>query len=1374
MKKKFLLWTFLAFFSMQMKAQTYDIVVAKDGTGNYTSLQAAINAVPSNSTKETKIYVKRGLYNQEKLIVPANKTKITLIGESREQTIISYDIHNCADGGDGMCPDAKVALWASNADLVRTAATLTIKANDFKAENITFQNTAGNVGQAQALTIQSDRTIFKNCNITGYQDTIYFWMPATCRAYFESCMILGRTDYIYGGGIAFFNKCEIRSYGGAWITAPSTGIDQKYGFVFYKCNLTYQANSPRAGDDGAKIKFGRPWHNYPKVSWLYCTMPAQIDPLGWGDKWNMTYADTSTDLHLYEWMNTGAGANMSGRAKWAGLRAMSNQTEANLYEAKIVLKGSDNWDPAAMTGTNGGTAFQTIQAENFNSQSGIQTEASSEGSDNVGYINSGDWIMFKDINFGSGAGSFLARAATTGTGGTISIRLGGTSGTVIGTCTVTGTGAWQTYKDFSCPVSQVSGIHDVYLVFEGESGYLYNLNYINFSMPQLAASLTKHGAGGSSQTVGINTAIAGFYYSWQNATTVNVTGLPSGVNAAINNTAKTITFSGTPTVSGTFTYTITTVGGSPNTTKSGTFTVTSATQKPAATQKAASSLAVTSPAFPGAEGFGRYTTGGRGGQVIYVTNLNDSGAGSLRAAVMATGTRTVMFKVSGIIALNSDLRINNANITIAGQTAPGDGICLKNYSVNIDADNVIIRYIRFRMGDQAQHQGDALGGRNHKNIIIDHCSMSWSTDETASFYDNENFTLQWCMMSESLRVSVHDKGTHGYGGIWGGKKASFHHNMLAHHDSRNARFCGSRYSGLPNLEHVDFRNNVIYNWGGNSAYAAEGGSYNLTNNYYKAGPATGSGVNDRIISPGQDDGSNNQAAGIWGKFYVNGNHTTVNPATTDNNWNGVDPNPSSKSKTELRVNTEYDFGQMTTHSAANAYNRVLAYVGASLKRDAVDNRIVSEATNGNFTYTGSNGSTKGLIDTQSDVGGWPAYNSSTAPTDTDNDGMPNSWETANGLNSNNASDGILYTLSPIYTNLEVYINGLVATITANQNLNGTANYTESTGTATLVKHGAGSANQTVSLNTPIVGFNYSWTNAASATASGLPSGVTAVVSASAQTITISGTPTQSGTFNFTVATTGSSPNASASGTITVTGSSAIAEISIDENQTGFCSVEGTIDSNNAGFQGVGFANANNAVGAGIEWSVNTSSGNYMLRWKYSNGGTTARPGKVIVDGVTLGTADFNPTTNWTTWAENSSSLATVTLSAGNHIIRLEATTAFGLANIDKIEVEGINPVAISCGSTSKTASFNNAMDPTFARTEGKIYPVPFENEFYIDLATIGKVKQISVFNMLGQQIYTINEITDPTVKVNINGSAGIYAVKIITENGILNKTIIKE
>ena len=441
------------------------------------------------------------------------------------------------------------------------------------------------------------------------------------------------------------------------------------------------------------------------------------------------------------------------------------------------------------------------------------------------------------------------------------------------------------------------------------------------------------------------------------------------------------------------------------------------------------------PAFPGAEGGGMYTTGGRGGEVIHVTTLSDKRdeitgqpvVGTLRKALQMDGPRTVVFDVSGTINLTSQLEITGGNLTIAGQTAPGDGICIAGYPIVVKTSNVIIRFVRFRMGDQNGVEGDALSINDHSNIIIDHCSFSWSTDECVSCYGNTDFTLQYCFITESLRRSVHVKGNHGYGGIWGGTNASFHHNLLAHHDSRNPRFDHS-YVNNKCFGPVDYVNNVVYNWGGNSTYGGEGydqvRKINMINNYYKYGPVTSK--KNRLVDPTVScsycsDGHTL----IPGKFWLEGNYMYGDATVTSDNWKGS-TQTGSNVKADARW-TENLTRLTNEQSAEQAYETVLAKAGCSLHRDVIDTRIVDEVRNGSYTYTGSNGSTKGLIDSPSDVGGYPNIEEihRADDYDTDRDGMPNIWETEHGLDPHKSADGKLYTLDKKYTNLEVYLNSLV-------------------------------------------------------------------------------------------------------------------------------------------------------------------------------------------------------------------------------------------------------------------------------------------------------------------------------------------------------------
>ena len=497
------------------------------------------------------------------------------------------------------------------------------------------------------------------------------------------------------------------------------------------------------------------------------------------------------------------------------------------------------------------------------------------------------------------------------------------------------------------------------------------------------------------------------------------------------------------------------------------------------------------PAFPGAEGHGRYVTGGRGGEVRHVTTLEDNtNKGSLRWAVSGSAKKIVVFDVAGIISLNKELVIGD-NTTIAGQTAPEPGITVRYYTVRPGANN-IIRFLRIRRGEEkdVNDGADATWQREKTGIVWDHCSFSWSIDEIASFYDNRNFTMQWCTLGEALANPGHSKGEHSYGGIWGGKGASFHHNFLCHMQNRVPRFCGARYgwngydrtkySNPVQAEIVDFRNCVMYNWGnGNGCYGGTGGgNINIVNNYYKAGPGTANKTRVTQVSVAtSSNASGSSYMGYCARYYINGNYVTAAGSKAENyDWQGViyDNGTSTingekyckdakhlygENETYLqdangvdciRIKLEQpvEAGEVTTHSAQTAYEKVLSYCGASLFRDNVDARYMDEARNGTTTYTGSatktgDGKTiqhrPGIIDYVRDQGEYVlATATRDASWDTDQDGMPDVWENANGLDPNNSADAKLFTLDAEkqwYSNLEVYLNSIVEHIMKAENEN---------------------------------------------------------------------------------------------------------------------------------------------------------------------------------------------------------------------------------------------------------------------------------------------------------------------------------------------------
>jgi pectate lyase len=435
------------------------------------------------------------------------------------------------------------------------------------------------------------------------------------------------------------------------------------------------------------------------------------------------------------------------------------------------------------------------------------------------------------------------------------------------------------------------------------------------------------------------------------------------------------------------------------------------------------------PAFPGAWGGGMFTTGGRGGQVMAVTHLGDSGPGSLRAAINAEGPRIVVFRVAGIIRLQSNLDIDHPHITIAGQSAPGDGICLANHSLNINTHNVILRHLRIRRGRPEGGQGsDNLGGNPAGQIIVDHCSASWGMDENLSLYrymkpmpdgsrvklPTTNVTVQWCISSEALNA-----GNHAFGGTWGGRDSTFHHNLFACNTGRNPSI------GMSG--EFDFRNNVIFNWRHRTMDGGDETSLiNVINNYYKPGPAANENMRStlaRIEQRNMYSPGNRWKAGNWypeadrrpGKWYVAGNIMEGFPEVIADNWKGM------RGPEQLaRVHTPFEGWPVRQETALEAFESVLSQAGATLpRRDAVDRRVTR------MVRTGDVLTADGIIDRPEEVGGYPeyAFDPGAVPPDGDRDGMPDAWEASHGFNADDPADGSRDADQDGYTNVEEYLNG---------------------------------------------------------------------------------------------------------------------------------------------------------------------------------------------------------------------------------------------------------------------------------------------------------------------------------------------------------------
>ncbi len=869
--KNFILILFITLFSVNITAkdQPFTCIVASDESGTHTSVQAAIDACPEGEIRSL-IFIKNGIY-KEMVNVPATK-KISLIGESRDGVLITFD----RDRG----PNSEYTDF-------RDITTCQFYGEDMYVEGLTIENSAGNVGQAEAHYVAKDRQTYKNCRFLGYQDTQRTNNGA--RAYFKNCWVEGAVDFIFGGGMMYYDDCTINCVnGGGYIAAPAeyefiikksdtaTNRILRFNYIFRNCDITANADVQLN-----TYYLGRPWKETSGTYYINCKIGNHIKPAGWRE-WNGNEATAC----FGEYANRDLNGNMldiNERVNWSFQLA---QVDAEKFTPDFVFgkaNPSKTYDPVSLCKNPASPSYAEY------SQNNLEWTAV-EGA--IGYI------ILKD-------GKFFD--------------------------SVTGT----TYTD-------QSGIKGFYSI----------------------KSIAEHGALSN----------------------------PVRVENVDNQLLK---------------------------------------------------------AFPTAEGFGKLASGGRGGRVVIVTNLEDDAAGSIEGSFrwalnQYTSDFTVVFAVSGRIELVAPLKAKKKNFTVAGQTAPGDGICITGNLVSFGgSENFIIRHIRFRVG-QLDSEGNiiaenCLNVENCSNFIIDHCSLGWSVEENMNSYDDKFHTIQWCILHEGLYNSGHPKGARGYGAQWGGSQATYHHNLLAHNRSRSPRFNGAQNNDMQTF--IEYINNVNYNWGSSGAVYGgenEGGArsiheLNMINNYYKPGPATPSDT--YFVRPSYiRDGYTSNGPSQW---HLSGNVMVGSPEKTQDNWKGVRMDAAHYTVEQMKVDTiiipnddvrlklyktyYHDYTYNTYETAEAAYESVLAHAGA-LPRDPVDSRIINEVSNGLAPY-----GNKGIIDVPSQVGGYPVYETFDMIVDNDEDGMDDAWEIANGLNPNDPNDRNLLT-DLGYTALEVYLNSLVGEV----------------------------------------------------------------------------------------------------------------------------------------------------------------------------------------------------------------------------------------------------------------------------------------------------------------------------------------------------------